>query len=458
MSLKFRCSKCDQEIIVKYVSIGESAKCMNCGAYNVVPANAETIDRELVYQMPKDIQKPMAVDILTEKAPEPLILPPDFPTMRDLGIGVGLIWLNCIVLIFAIGFILKKMKITGYKYELFNLSASLVDGLFVLLISWFFLCKKYGKSIKEGFSLKRIDIKTALWSILIGIAASLLSFLTDIYFPLGDCPMDKYMPTFKSSTFSIVLFTLMMTIYAPIFEEIYYRGFLFTIFRKHKGTIYSIIMVSLWFGIVHGSQYGWNIMAILSIIILASSLTIIRHIKDSLYPAILIHFVFNTFAALMMFTMLTPQTAIPICNFELSLNTKNADLHRIRGYWYIEQGYYDKALSDFKNALHNDPKNYHCYNDLAWFYVTCPDKFYRNADEALKLAMKAVGMKKTHETLDTLACAYAEKGDFTQAIYYAEKAYKKEKSDEYLKQIEAFKQKKTYLQYKAEKDQGNQHR
>jgi predicted RNA-binding Zn-ribbon protein involved in translation (DUF1610 family) len=40
MSLKFKCGKCGKDIIVKFLKVGEIAKCYNCETYNTVPTNA----------------------------------------------------------------------------------------------------------------------------------------------------------------------------------------------------------------------------------------------------------------------------------------------------------------------------------------------------------------------------------------------------------------------------------
>ncbi|MEO0288536.1 MAG: hypothetical protein ABIN00_02760 [candidate division WOR-3 bacterium] len=47
MALKFKCSKCENEIIVKFLKIGEIAKCPYCGKENVVPDDAiETFEEK----------------------------------------------------------------------------------------------------------------------------------------------------------------------------------------------------------------------------------------------------------------------------------------------------------------------------------------------------------------------------------------------------------------------------
>ena len=48
MALKFKCDKCQQDIIVKFLKIGEVALCKNCGDYNTIPEAAENIEEDLV--------------------------------------------------------------------------------------------------------------------------------------------------------------------------------------------------------------------------------------------------------------------------------------------------------------------------------------------------------------------------------------------------------------------------
>ena len=46
MGLKFLCKTCGEDIVVRFLKVGEAAKCKNCGASNPVPASAESIDDE----------------------------------------------------------------------------------------------------------------------------------------------------------------------------------------------------------------------------------------------------------------------------------------------------------------------------------------------------------------------------------------------------------------------------
>ena len=47
MALKFKCGKCQQDIIVQFLEIGEIAVCKNCGEDNTIPESAENIEEDL---------------------------------------------------------------------------------------------------------------------------------------------------------------------------------------------------------------------------------------------------------------------------------------------------------------------------------------------------------------------------------------------------------------------------
>ncbi|HLD35539.1 MAG TPA: hypothetical protein VJC37_02370 [Planctomycetota bacterium] len=55
MALKFNCSKCSQEIVVKYLKVGETAKCRSCNADVIVPAQAVPTEEPASIEIHSDI-------------------------------------------------------------------------------------------------------------------------------------------------------------------------------------------------------------------------------------------------------------------------------------------------------------------------------------------------------------------------------------------------------------------
>lgn len=46
MGLKFRCKTCGEDVVVRFLKVGEAAECKNCGASNPVPESAQSADDE----------------------------------------------------------------------------------------------------------------------------------------------------------------------------------------------------------------------------------------------------------------------------------------------------------------------------------------------------------------------------------------------------------------------------
>ncbi len=84
-----------------------------------------------------------------------------------------------------------------------------------------------------------------------------------------------------------------------------------------------------------------------------------------------------------------------------------------------------EAVADYKKAIETDPEISAGYNSLAWVMATSPKDEFRNGQEALKLAQKAVELCDPlilPACLDTLAASHAEAGNFKEAVKQQKKA------------------------------------
>jgi len=88
------------------------------------------------------------------------------------------------------------------------------------------------------------------------------------------------------------------------------------------------------------------------------------------------------------------------------------------------QGHHAEGIHEMQEALLKEPRTAPIANDLAWMLATTTEDSLRNGKKALELvlpASEAFGGKDP-STLDTLAAAYAETGDFKKAISIARMA------------------------------------
>ncbi len=98
--------------------------------------------------------------------------------------------------------------------------------------------------------------------------------------------------------------------------------------------------------------------------------------------------------------------------------TKDPSLYYNRGLCYAEVGNDKEALRDYHRA--NDIKRDATFcNAIGWLYATCPDSHERSGKAAVYYATEACKISgwKSPFYFDTLAAAYAEKGDSVVPSY-----------------------------------------
>jgi tetratricopeptide (TPR) repeat protein len=95
-----------------------------------------------------------------------------------------------------------------------------------------------------------------------------------------------------------------------------------------------------------------------------------------------------------------------------------------RGLVEGRRGNWRGAIEDVREALRLQPQLASAHNNLAWLLATCPVDAFRNGHEAVEhatLACEATNWSNS-SNLGTLAAAYAEAGDFGQALRWHERA------------------------------------
>lgn len=87
-----------------------------------------------------------------------------------------------------------------------------------------------------------------------------------------------------------------------------------------------------------------------------------------------------------------------------------------RGISQEKKGEYEIAIADYQSS--------NAFTELAWLLATCPNAAYRDGEKALEYAERAIGQAKKEQAKDfkSLAAAYAEVGNFPEAIKAQEKA------------------------------------
>ena len=103
-----------------------------------------------------------------------------------------------------------------------------------------------------------------------------------------------------------------------------------------------------------------------------------------------------------------------------------AEAHYQLGVIAAEQKDTVETIKRWQEALRLKPDWLEPLNNLAWLLATHPDPKVRNGTQAVKLALRATGLTRQRDAgaFDTLAAAYAEAGQYKEAVAAAEQALK----------------------------------
>lgn len=106
---------------------------------------------------------------------------------------------------------------------------------------------------------------------------------------------------------SPIWFFIVGAIFAPLVEEIFFRGFLFQGFRQRYGWITAMLLSSLIFAVAH-----LDLVVLIPTFILGCVLAYVYQRSNSIWPGVVIHFLVNSFGLLAAYFASNYQNLIPV--------------------------------------------------------------------------------------------------------------------------------------------------
>jgi len=176
---------------------------------------------------------------------------------------------------------------------------------FILLTLLFFIEKFWKqKDILEALGMRgRLRWSYIVWAVAGFGAYILLSWavpllLAKLIHGFDPSALTQYGRSKPSSTFGLMADLLQVAILTPLIEEIMYRGYLFTEFKKFKmPAIAAIALVSVLFAMMHYPPWVW----VVDTFIFGLVVTIIRQKTGNIWTGLGIHIAANSFAYFLLF-------------------------------------------------------------------------------------------------------------------------------------------------------------
>ncbi len=175
-----------------------------------------------------------------------------------------------------------------------NISFIVLYGIQVLLmmgVVWFIaLHKRKGRFRDLG--IRYYSIGKTLWYTLISLIAIfaisfIYVFVMNSVFGI-EAPASKIEILVKNRSISNNILLIVVSFIGPVIEEVFFRGFLYSAFKKNWGVLPALFLSSVLFSIVHLQLYSF-----VPLMIIGWLLAYIFEKTKSLFPAIFLHGVYN---------------------------------------------------------------------------------------------------------------------------------------------------------------------
>lgn len=208
------------------------------------------------------------------------------------------------VLIFSLSVIMAGVMLyTGFDINMnfFTIVLQILLSLSTLTIVYLIVTQKYKVPFAEAFGLSfdKIHASVSLGLFITAIIILSTTFISVMFSQFtGVEPKNPYidMPEEKFKWL-----TILAIFFAPVVEEIFFRGFMQPAISKIAGPFFGILITAMIFGISH-TQYLDYATAIFSVTTIGLILGIVKYKTGSVMPGIFAHLFNNLLAVIYIVT------------------------------------------------------------------------------------------------------------------------------------------------------------
>jgi uncharacterized protein len=170
--------------------------------------------------------------------------------------------------------------------------ATIFSGIVGVLLIWVFVKARKRAGFGDYLGLHKVSLRTVLLAI--GVVIAFLGVTTLVENLLGVGSGDSINNDIYKTSVSPVLFAIAVVIFAPLFEEALFRGFLFEGLRQSRlGIIGAVLITSVTWAALH-IQY--NLFGIAYIFTLGIIIGLIKWKTRTIWSAFIMHALVNLIA------------------------------------------------------------------------------------------------------------------------------------------------------------------
>ena len=159
---------------------------------------------------------------------------------------------------------------------------------FVILGMMISIARQPGSTFAESVRLKWPEHPYHYFAAGIALAIGLQGIAHFLPMP-KELPIDRFFRT-PAEAWTLSLFGIT---FAPLMEELFFRGFFYPALARPLGKYFAIFLTSLSFALLHAEQLGRAWGPVLVIFFVGLALTITRAVTKSVGPGLLMHIAYN---------------------------------------------------------------------------------------------------------------------------------------------------------------------
>jgi membrane protease YdiL (CAAX protease family) len=208
----------------------------------------------------------------------------------DLALVLGLVFFGLIVITAVTALIVARNSHLSDDLTYLAVPTTVAAYAVVYFALKLVLGSRYGRPVFRSLGWRRSNFSLGVAAgggALLGFSLSLLGVA--LRTPKVKSPFENL----GSTPLSFILLAVMAVILAPIFEELFFRGFLQPLLSRTFGAIAGILITAVLFGGLHAPEYSWAWQYAFCVSLAGVVFGYLRYRTNSIIPCTVMHGCFN---------------------------------------------------------------------------------------------------------------------------------------------------------------------